>query len=330
MNMKAILVVKDGSRKRLLWGDSPLPTIGPEDVLIKIRATAVNRADLLQVQGLYPPPPGASEILGLELSGEIAELGSEVHEYSLGERVMALLPGGGYAQYAALPASLLLRIPESWSFEQAASVPEVFFTAYLNLFQEGRLQADESVLIHSGASGVGTAAIQLASYFGAKVYATAGSLEKCRVCLSLGAELAINYKEQDFAEEILKHNKSGVNLIIDTVGASFLNRNLKVLAPRGRLVLLGLLGGAKTELNLGSVLMKRLQIIGSTLRNRTLAEKAALTKEFSDKVLPLFSQGKIKTVVDRVYPIEETEQAHKYVADNLNMGKVILVLPHES
>jgi putative PIG3 family NAD(P)H quinone oxidoreductase len=322
--MKAILVKDDASRS-LYLAEAPTPQPDADAVLIKIHATAVNRADLLQRRGLYPPPPGESGILGLEAAGVIAEKGANVTNWQIGERVMCLLGGGGYAEYVAAHQNMLLRIPAHLSFEQAAAIPEAFYTAFVNLFLEGNLKAGESLLIHAGASGVGTAAIQLARQAGAKVFITAGSEDKIQRCLALGADVGINYKTEDFAARIAELTQpQGLDLILDCVGGEYLHKNLALLRLKGRLVLIGLMGGAKTEIDLALVLRKRLRVIGSVLRSRTLAEKVAITAAFKEKVLPLFVERKIHPVIDSVYPLAEAGEAHEHVAANKNFGKVVL------
>lgn len=322
--MQAIGVKNDTARS-LYWVDVPMPTLAADAVLIKIHATAVNRADLLQRRGLYPPPPGESEIIGLEAAGVIVEKGSSVRHWQIGERVCCLLGGGGYAEYVAVHQELLLPLPEHLTFEQAAAIPEVFYTAFVNLFLEGALQAGESLLIHAGASGVGTAAIQLAQHAGAKVFVTAGTDEKIQRCVALGAELGINYKAEDFAERLLSATgATGVDVILDCVGGEYLQRNLLLLKPRGRLVLIGLLGGAKSEIDLTPVLRKRLRLLGSVLRSRSLAEKIAITRDFKARVWPLFKHQQIHPIIDTVFPWTEVEQAHAHIAANQNFGKVVL------
>lgn len=322
--MKAILVKDDASRS-LHLAEAPTPQFGPDAVLIKVYATAVNRADLLQRRGLYPPPPGEAGILGLEAAGVIVEKGAEARNWQIGDRVMCLLGGGGYAEYVAAHQDMLLRIPRHLSFEQAAAIPEVFYTAFVNLFLEGDLQAGESLLIHAGGSGVGTAAIQLARHAGAKIFITAGSDDKIRRGLELGADAGSNYKTEDFAARVAElTQQQGVEVILDCVGGEYLQKNLALLKLRGRLVLIGLMGGAKSEIDLTLVLRKRLRLIGSVLRSRTLAEKIALTAAFKEKVLPLLLNQQIRPVIDSVYPLAEAGEAHAHVAANKNLGKVVL------
>ena len=326
--MKAILVQGEKDNPQLVWGDAADPVYGPDEVLVEVRAAAVNRADLWQARGHYPAPPGASDILGLEMAGVVREVGAAVQTANSGDRVCALLPGGGYAELAAVPAGMLLRLPDDWSFIQGAAVPEVWYTAYLNLFEEGELQPGESVLIHAGASGVGTAAIQLAVDAGARVFTTAGSADKVARCLALGAELAVNYKEQDFLTEIMAATDGeGVDVILDCVGGGYLARNVALLHRFGRLVNIASLGGAKGELDMSRVMGRRLRIIGSTLRSRPAAEKIALTRRFEAEVWPKLTAGSMQPVIDRVFPIAKAQAAHDYVKENRNIGKVILELP---
>lgn len=325
--MKAI-VVYPAEPPQLLWEDVPDPTYKPDEVLVAVRTTAVNRADLLQAVGGYPPPPGASPILGLEMAGEITAVGEAVTNWQVGDRVCALLPGGGYAELAAVPAGMLLPVPTSWSYAQATAVPEAWLTAYVNLFQEGELAEGEIVLIHAGASGVGTAAIQLARAVGARPWVTAGTAEKLAFCRELGAELAVNYKEADWPTAVAEASQGqGVNLILDPVGGNYFQDNLNALAPHGRLVNIGLLSGGRVEkLNIAPILRRRLQIKGSTLRNRPLAEKINLTHAFYDWFGDQLRDGTLQPIIDTTFPIQEASAAHAYVRQNRNIGKVVLAL----
>ncbi len=323
--MKAIVVQTEQEDRPLLWQEVEAPGYRADEVLVDIHATALNRADLMQRAGNYPPPPGASDILGLEMAGRIIEIGDEVTGWNIGDRVCALLPGGGYAEQINVPHQMLMPIPDEWSFEQAAAVPEVFFTAYLNLFIEAGLKEGESVLIHGGASGVGTAGIQLAHQAGCRVFVTAGTDEKTARCRELGAELAANYKTEDFAERIKNHtNGEGVDVIMDMVGAPYLERNLSLLKVYGRLVFISMLGGAKTEINLGALMGRRLRMIGSVLRPRTVAEKVVIKERFMEQFWPQLLDGTIQPIIDTVYPIEQASEAHTYMAANKNTGKIIL------
>jgi putative PIG3 family NAD(P)H quinone oxidoreductase len=323
--MKAIVVKKGDKNPLLLWEEAPDIQCGPEEVLVNVKATAVNRADLLQAMGLYPPPPGESEILGLEMAGVIAAVGDAVKGRQIGDKVLALLPGGGYAQQVAVHYQMLIELPGSWSFVEGAAIPEVWLTAFINLFIEGTLQSGETVMIHAGGSGVGTAGIQMAREAGALVYITAGAEEKLEKCRALGAVLALNYKEQDFFEEVMAATGGkGVDLILDPVGGAYLNQNLNLLKENGRLVNIGLLGGNTAEMNMATLLGKSLRIIGSRLRSRPLTEKIAVTQQFKERFWPMLGKGKIQPVIDTVFPIEEVQAAHAYVRENRNTGKVIL------
>ncbi len=328
--MYAIVVEGEARDPQLVWREVPPITPGPGEVLVDVVATAVNRADLAQARGQYPPPPGASEILGLEMAGVIAQVGADVSGWQVGESVCALLAGGGYAERVVVPAGMLLRPPTDWPLIHAAAAPEVWYTAYINLFLEGGLTAGESVLIHAGASGVGTAAIQLAHAAGAQVLATAGTKAKLARCRALGADEAIHYKEQDFLAVVLDATEGqGVDLILDPVGGAYLERNVAALRHRGRLVNIGLLGGVMGELNLALVLRRHLRIIGSTLRSRPLAEKVAITRQFEKDVWPRLTSGELQLVIDRIFPIQATQAAHAYVRGNHNIGKVLLQVREE-
>jgi putative PIG3 family NAD(P)H quinone oxidoreductase len=321
----AIDLKEFGDPEVLRAAEVPDPTPVPGELLVRVRATAVNRADLLQRRGKYPPPPGASSILGLELAGEVVADG---HGFRSGERVCALLPGGGYAQLAAVPAGMLMRIPEALSFEQAAAFPEVWMTAYDNLFNWGRLAAGELVLIHGGGSGVGTAAIQLARWRGARAFVTAGSAEKLRRCAELGAAAGIDYKTEDFVARVKELTTShGVDVVLDVQGAAYLDRNLRALATGGRVVIIATQGGAKAELDIGLVMQKRASVIGTTLRARPLDAKIALTRQVERDVLPELAAGRLKVVVDRIFDLAEAPAAHRVLETGANFGKVVLRVP---
>ena len=323
--MKAIVVKPEQDKPQLVWEEVPDIKPGPDQVLVNIKATAVNRADLLQAMGHYPPPAGESDILGLEMSGVISAIGEQADGRILGERVMGLLAGGGYAQQVAIHPEMLIQLPDSWSFEQGAAVPEVWLTAFSNLFMEGNLTPGERVMIHAGGSGVGTAGIQMAREAGAVVYVTAGSEAKLDRCRQLGAALAINYKEHDFVESVRGVTQGqGVDLILDPVGGAYLEQNLDLLNENGRLINIGLLGGSTAELNLGAILGKSLRIIGTRLRSRPLAQKVEITHLFADRFWPLLESGRLKPVVDSVFPITDAQAAHDYVRQNRNTGKVVL------
>lgn len=316
--MKAILVPSPGGPEALALGEAPEPALRDGEVLVRVRATAVNRADLLQAAGKYPPPPGESEILGLEAAGVVE---------GTGERVFCLLPGGGYAEKAAVPRSMLMPIPDRLSFEEAAAVPEAWFTAYLNLFREGALAAGEVVLLHAAASGVGTAAIPLAKDAGARVVATVRSAAKAGALEALGADLVVDTTSRDFVEAVEERfGKAAVGLALDPVGGSALAGNVRLLARGGRLVLIATMGGGAAELDLRAVLTKRLRIVGSTLRARPLAEKADLTAAFVRNVLPGFADGRFRPLVDSVFPLERAADAHRRMASNANVGKIVLTV----
>lgn len=325
--MKAIVTIPGQDTPRLEWREVPDVEFGDQEVLVDVRATAVNRADLLQARGLYPPPPGESSILGLEMSGVVAETGASVQDWKPGDRVCALLAGGGYAERVPVHQDMLIRIPASWSFNDGAAIPEVWLTAFVNLFLEGELKAGETVLIHAGASGVGTAAIQLARENGSVVFSTAGTDEKVARCKALGAA-AINYKKTDYGEEVtIRIGAPGVDLILDPVGGPYLERNLALLKEHGRLVIIGALGGPSAVADLGAVLSRSIRIIGSRLRPRALSEKIEITRAFIERFWPDMVEGRLVPVIDRVFSVEEAEEAHRYVQENRNIGKVILEIP---
>ena len=326
--MQAITIQEPGGPDVLKLGTVPDPIPSPEQILVRVRATALNRADTLQRQGQYPPPPGESDVLGLELAGEVEAVGSAVTTIAVGERVFGLVGGGGYAEKAVIDARMAMPIPEGWSFAQAAAVPEVYFTAQETIFTLAGLKRGETILIHAGASGVGTAGIQMARETGATVLVTAGSAEKIQRCVDLGATAGCNYKEQDFAEWV-QHTTSGkgVDVIEDFIGAAYWDKNLKSLTPGGRLVLVGVMGGVKVETNLGLILRKRLQVFGSVLRTRTLADKIDIARRFQANWLPLLTAGRIKPIIDCRFPLERAAEAHQYMEDNKNFGKIILEVP---
>ncbi len=322
--MLAIQVVDDEART-LVWKNVSDPVCGREEVLVDVCAAALNRADLLQRAGKYPPPSGASTILGLEIAGRISMLGDEVHDWELGDRVCALLPGGGYAEKAVVPAAMLMPIPEDWSYEQAASLPECFLTAFVNIYTEAGLGSGEVLLVHGGASGVGTAAIQLASVTDNPVFVTASSLEKVTACINLGADLAINYRKHDFVEKVLSYtNGNGVDVIMDIVAGSYMERNIKILKSQGRLVVISTLGGVRAEIDLGKLMRRRARIIGSVLRSRSILEKIEIKQGFMDLFWPHVVSGKILPVIDSIYPVGEAMLAHQHMQDNRNIGKIVL------
>jgi putative PIG3 family NAD(P)H quinone oxidoreductase len=320
--VKAILYDQPGDPDVLYYGDAPDPVPREDDLLVRVRAAGVNRADLLQRQGRYPPPPGASPILGLELAGEIeAAAGS----WRVGDRVMAVVSGGAYAQRAVVPSQVAMRIPDGLIFEQAAAIPEAFLTAYLNLFTLGGLTAGETVLIHAGASGVGTAAVQLVKAAGARAVVTAGTDEKCAFCRDLGADLAINYKTDSFPERVQAFTDgAGVDLALDFIGAPYWSANTACLRRGGRLMLIGFLGGASGDINLSAIMTKNLTVTGTTLRATPLDQKARLVSEFEAFARARFLSGELRPIIDRVYALQDAAEAHRRMADNANLGKLIL------
>ncbi len=318
--MKALLV----KNNKMVFGESPISSPESGEVRITIRAAGINRADLLQKKGLYPPPPGASEIIGLECSGEINAIHSNVKGFQNGDRVCALLPGGAYAEFAIVNSEMLIPIPQNLSFEEAAAIPEAFMTAFLNLKMLGKLMQGERALIHAGASGVGSAAIQLAKLWGAEVFATVGNAQKVEFCKKLGVDYAINYHDLSFAEQIRKLTSgNGVNVVLDCIGAAYSLQNLSSLAYRGRWVNIGLLDGHMAEIDFAQLLTKNITLMGSTLRNKSLGEKIALTKNMLE-LLPHFASGVLRPIIDSIYDWREVESAHTRMANNKNMGKIVL------
>lgn len=326
--MRAVVVRepwKKGEWNELEIREVPRPELRPGDVLVRVEACSVNRADLLQRRGLYPPPPGVTSILGLDFAGVIEEVPSDVSGWSTGDRVFGIVAGGGYGRYLAVCAAHLLRIPERLSFAEAAAAAEVYLTAYFNLVLEAGLAPGETLLLHGGGSGVGTAAMQIARAKGARVIVTAGSDERVERCLAMGADYAVNYKETDFAERVREiTGGSGVDVILDWIGAPYLERHIDLLRKRGRLVIIGLMGGHRAELSLAPVLMKRLRIAGTTLRSQSDAEKAAIVEAFAKDALPLLASGEYRPVIDRVYAAEEAESAHLAMREGKHFGKIVL------
>ncbi len=323
--MRAVVITEPGEAEVLALRDVPDPAPGPGEVVIDVHATALNRADLLQRQGNYTLPAGAPPYPGLECAGRISAVGKEVTRWRVGERVMALLSGGGYAEQVATPHETVMPIPERMSWDEAAAIPEVWLTAYSNMLQIGRLQAKERVLIHAGGSGVGSAAVQLAKWLGATVFSTA-SAGKIEAVHALGADIVIDYRQENFAKRIAEGTGGeGVDLILDFIGAPYWDDNLRALAPWGRLVLVGLLGGRHTEVNLGLFLSKKLSVHGSTLRDRTLAQKGALVAAFEREILPAFVSESLRPVIDHHrFPLDQIQQAHRYMESNRNFGKIII------
>lgn len=323
--MRAIVFDRPGEESVLHLAEVERPTLGPNDLRIRVRATAVNRADLLQRQGFYPPPPGASPILGLECAGEVVEVGSAVVGWRPGERAMALLSGGGYAEEAVMDAGSAMHVPDALSWTEAGATPEVFLTAHLNVFMLGHPPAGGSVLVHGGGSGVGTAAITLCKQSRLRIAVTAGSDDKCELCRRHGADLAINYRTEDFAQRVRDWSGgAGVNVVLDCVGGRYLDSNLKALAADGRLVVIGLIGGASGQLDLASLLIKRLHVVGSTLRARPVEEKAAIVRSFLERFGSDLREGRIRPVIGAVFPLEEAAEAHRLVQSSAHFGKVAL------
>jgi len=323
--MKAIHIQTEIEGRPLVWAEAEDPIPGPDDVLVENHATSVNRADLAQRAGHYPPPPGASHILGLDMAGRILEMGQNVSGWEVGDRACALIPGGGYAERVVVPSQMLMPIPDGWSYEQGAATPEVFLTAFVNIFMEADFKEGETVLLHGGGSGVGTAAIQLVRQAGGRMIVTAGKPEKIDKCLELGADLAINYREEDFAARVQDYTDgAGVDVIIDMVGADYLERNLSLLKLKGRLVYIATLSGSRAEVDLRTLMGRRLRMIGSVLRSRDPEEKVKITQRFMARFWPLLNEGTLQPVIDRIFPIEEANEAHQYLAEYRNVGKVVL------
>jgi NADPH2:quinone reductase len=323
--MKAIEIEHPGGPEVLRMVERPVPEPGPGELLIRVEAAGVNRPDVMQRLGKYPPPPGASDIPGLEIAGTIVSAAADARRWNVDDRICALVPGGGYAEYCVAPAVQCLPIPGGLDAVAAGAIPETFFTVWTNVFERGRLAAGERLLVHGGASGIGTTAIQLARAFGAIVFATAGSDDKCAACRALGAAIAINYRTQDFVEMVrTETSAAGVNVILDIVGGEYFARNIECLAMNGRLVQIGLMGGAKAELNLTAVLQRRLTITGSTLRARSVAEKGALAREVETHVWPLLAAGRVAPVIDRVFPLDQAAEAHRRLESGEHVGKIVL------
>jgi len=319
--MRAILVEGD----EMVWGEAPTPELGDGEVRIAARASAINRADLSQRAGAYPPPPGASAILGLECSGVIEELGEGVTGLGVGDEVCALLAGGGYAESIVVPAGQVLPMPKGLSFIEAAALPEVFATAYLNVFIEAGAKPGESVLFHAGASGVGTAGIQMCRAFGNPSFVTAGADEKIERCVTLGATAGANRHSEEFVAKVQEWTDgSGVDVILDPVGAAYLQDNLKSLNMDGRLVIIGLMGGIEAPLPIAQMMMRRLRVIGSTLRARPIEAKTRIMGDLQERVWPLIESGAIKPIIEEVIPIDEANRGHELIASNTTVGKVIL------
>ena len=324
--MKAIVVDGDGkTADSLRIAEAPDPVAGDEEVLLRVHATALNRADIMQRMGGYPPQHGASKILGLELAGEVIEVGARVRSLAVGDRVYGLSGGGGYAELAALHESLAMPIPAGLSYHEAASIPEVFFTANTAVRTLAETQPGERLLVHAGGSGVGIAAIQIGRLIGAEVWTTAGSAEKCERAAELGAQVTINYREESFADVVRERTDGrGVDAILDVIGRDYWESNLRSLATAGRLVLVGLMGGAVAETNLGVILSKRLRIYGTVMRSRPLIDRAAITRDYREHLEPAIVAGQMRPIIDSVFPLREAAAAHRYMEENRNFGKILL------
>jgi putative PIG3 family NAD(P)H quinone oxidoreductase len=325
--MRAVTVTTPGGPEGLGISELPDPTPGPGEVVLDVAASAVNRADLLQRQGHYPPPRGASEVIGLECSGTVAAVGPDVDRWQVGDEVCALLAGGGYAEKVLVPAGQLMPVPDGIDLVTAAALPEVACTVWSNVYMVAGLRPDETLLVHGGAGGIGTFAIQLAHTFGFRVATTAGSAAKLEVCRSLGADVAINYREQDFVEEVRSATDGhGADVILDNMAAKYLGRNLDALATEGRLVIIGMQGGTKGELDIAKLLAKRGAVIATTLRSRPVAEKTAICAAVAEHVWPLVAAGEVEPVVHASYPLDEAAAAHAAVEAGDNVGKVLLTV----
>ncbi len=323
--MHAIEVEQTQAGPQLVWREVDEPVLQSGEALVSIHATTLNRADLSQAAGNYPPPPGAPEILGLDMAGEITAVGAQVLGWRVGDRVCALLAGGGYAERVAVDQRLLIPIPSGWGFEEAACLPEVYLTAYVNIFMEAGFQPGETILIHGGASGVGTAAIQLVKAAGGRVITTAGRPDKVETCRALGADLAINYRVEEFVACTRAFTQgAGVDVILDMVGADYLERNISLLKVKGRLVFIATLGGALAELNIGQLMGKRARLIGSVLRARPVEEKAEIIHRFRKQFWAQIKEGAIRPVIDRVLPVAEAHAAHEAMRAYENIGKIVL------
>jgi len=325
-SMRAVVAPNPGGPEALTLVERPIPTPNRSEILIKVAAAGVNRPDMLQRQGAYAPPPGASDILGLEVAGEIVALGEDVAMHVVGDSVTALLPGGGYAEYAIAHESNALPAPHGFSMVEAAAIPETFFTVWTNVFDRGGLKAGEWLLVHGGSSGIGTTAIMLAHAFGAKVIATVGDENKAAACRRLGADVVVNYKEQDFVAATKAATRSGADVILDMVGGDYVSRNYQAAAPGGRIVQIAFLNGAKAEVNLAPLMMKRLIHTGSTLRPRSVDEKAVIAEHLREKVWPLLEAGRCKPIIDSHFPLEDADKAHARMESSAHIGKIVLTM----
>ena len=332
--MRAITISSPGEPEVLQVTDEPTPDIAADEVLVRVHAAGVNRADLLQRRGFYDPPPGATEIPGLEVSGTIEELGADVTGWSVGDRVAALLSGGGYAEYVPVPAGQLLPIPAGFDLTEAAALPEVLSTVWSNIVGRAQVQAGEWLLVHGGGSGIGTAAIQIARHLGVKIVVTVGSEKKAEFCRELGADAVINYREEDFVErvhEICTHDdgSTGADVILDIIGAKYLERNIKALGTDGRLVIIGMQGGTKTEINLGWLMQPRKSVSATTLRARPKDQKIAIVAEVADRLWPAVVSGDIRPIIHEDMPLTDVVRAHQTLENGANIGKVLLIVDEE-
>jgi NADPH2:quinone reductase len=324
-SMRIADVPKPGGPEAFVLSERPVPQPAADEVLIKVAAAGLNRADVMQRQGKYPPPRGAPEWPGLEVSGTVVGVGAGVKAFREGEPVCALLQGGGYGEYCVAPVGQVLPVPSGVSLLEAAALPETYFTVWSNVFQQGALQPGEKLLVHGGSSGIGTTAIQLAAVFGNEVLVTAGSPDKCKFCESLGASKAINYKTQDFVAEVLQAtNKAGVNVVLDMIAGEYVQKNLEVLATHGRLVIIATQGGHKAQISVLPIIARRLIVTGSGLRPQSVAFKAKIKEELLARVWPLFASGKLKPIIDRVVPLAEVSQAHARMESSEHIGKILL------
>ncbi|WP_246717127.1 NAD(P)H-quinone oxidoreductase [Oricola nitratireducens] len=323
--MKAIEISEPGGPRALQATERPVPQPGEGEILVRIKCAGVNRPDVLQRTGGYPPPPGASDIPGLEISGTVEAFGPGASKFGQGDAVCALVPGGGYAEFATVHETNALPVPSGFTFAEAAAVPETYFTVWHNVFQRGGLQPGETLLVHGGTSGIGTTAIQLAKAFGATVITTAGSADKCAACTKLGADRAVNYREEDFVEAVKETTGGkGADVILDMVGGDYITRNYQAAAVEGRIVQIAFLGGAKAEANFSLLMVKRLVHTGSTLRARTVEFKAGLAAELQEHVWPLFAERKVQPVMDMIYPLSEAWRAHERMEAGSHIGKIVL------
>ena len=324
-SMKHITILEPGGPDVLVVQTSEVPKLSENEVLIRVEAAGVNRPDVLQRKGNYNPPPGASLIPGLEVAGEVVAIAQGVTSFQIGDKVCALVSGGGYAEYCVAPVPQVLSIPKGLSIIEAAGMPENYFTVWTNVFERGGLQSGETILIHGGSSGIGTTAIQLAHNFGAKVITTAGNQAKCAACADLGAEHVINYREQDFEAKVAEFtNGKGVDLILDMVGGDYIQKNIACLAVEGRLVQIAFLQSSVNEINLMPVMLNRLTVTGSTLRPRTIEQKGAIASQLKERVLPLFESGKLKIIVHKTFPLAEAADAHRMMESSTHIGKLVL------